>query len=229
MINSIKLHLQKISYLTDEIEYSEIRKILDTFENKSDILDVGSGLADFADFTFKAYPKIKITCVDINESLVKLAIKKGYRGQVAEITKLPFETEQFDVVHCSHVIEHLAYPAIVRALDEMLRVTKKGGVLILRSPLILNHRFYNDIDHIRPYPPAAILNYFNYEKQQKRSDYSVIEIHRWYTRIYFELDQNRYTGKFAKYLNLIFKLSWSALRFPSARPNNYGLVLKKVD
>lgn len=215
----------------DEIEYAEIRQVLTNkiIKNNSPlIMDVGSGLCDAAEFFREFYPIGVITCVDINDDLVNLASEKGFVASKANITKIPYPNDTFDIVHCSHVLEHLGYPDVILALDELFRVTRKNGVVIIRTPLLINHRFYNDIDHVRPYPPNAVLNYFCYQKQQKISNYDVIEIYRWYTRIYCEIDYYKYPGLFFKYLNYVFKMAWIIFGFPSAKPNNYGIVLRKV-
>jgi len=46
--------------------------------------------------------------------------------------KLPYDDNKFDIVWCSEVIEHLRNPA--EAIQEMLRVTKPGGYLLLTTP-----------------------------------------------------------------------------------------------
>jgi SAM-dependent methyltransferase len=45
---------------------------------------------------------------------------------------LPFDSESFDVVWCSEVIEHLRDPAA--AITEMRRVLKPGGMLVITTP-----------------------------------------------------------------------------------------------
>lgn len=223
--------VDKLDKKLDEIEYAEMRRVFKNYaikNNKPLIVDVGSGLSDAAEFFSNLYPLALITCVDINDTLVDLALEKGFEAVNANITQIPYSDDTFDIVHCSHVIEHLGYPDVVHALDELIRITKKNGIIIIRSPLLINHRFYNDIDHVRPYPPNAVLNYFNYQKQQKVSNYSIIEIDRWYTRIYCEINYYKYPGVFAKYLNLILKTAWTFTGFPAASPNNYGIVLKKA-
>jgi len=190
-------------------------------------VDVGSGLCELVNFINSKNNNIKITCIDINYEFVKLSASYDYKSVNAEITKLPIINDSFDVTHCSHVIEHLGYPAIIQGIDELIRITKPGGIIIIRTPLWANHRFYNDIDHIRPYPPDALLNYFFNKQQQKVSKYMIYEIKRWYTKIYYEFDPNRFNSKLIKYINVFLKLSWLFFSFPSERNNNYGIVFRK--
>ena len=213
----------------DHIEHLEIRRYLSGISDSHNLklVDLGSGMCEMAEYFRELLPSADITCVDINNDLVELAISKGFRASSVNITKMPFEDNYYDVVHCSHVIEHIGYPDITLALDEMMRIIKPGGICIIRSPLIINHRFYNDIDHVSPYPPAALLNYFNYTRQQKKSIYKVTELGRWYTKIFYEIDYYKHTGFAIKYINLILKIFWVAFGLPRARPNNYGIVLMK--
>lgn len=61
-------------------------------------------------------------------------LKKKYSLLVHDLNnnKLPFRDGSFDVVFCSHVIEHLESP--YKVLKEFHRILKRGGVLILGIP-----------------------------------------------------------------------------------------------
>jgi len=227
----IKNFIIKVQKKNDVWEYEKIFHFLRrNFDDKNliSILDVGSGNCDFEFFLSKKLNNVIFYCVDINNDLVKLALSNGFKAIKANILELPFENNLFDVVHCSHVIEHLYYPDIVKAIDELVRVTKPGGFIIIRSPLWANHRFFHDIDHIRPYPPQAILNYFNNLQQQKRNKVPIKKVAYWKTRPYLELDPNQHDSYLIKILNLFFKISWYFFKFPYGRYNCYGLILTKL-
>lgn len=51
----------------------------------------------------------------------------------ADITNLDFDEDAFDLILCSHVLEHV--PDDARAMREMLRVLKRGGMAIVQVPL----------------------------------------------------------------------------------------------
>ncbi len=65
-----------------------------------------------------------------------------------DITDMQFEDESFDVILCSHVLEHV--PDDGRAMREMRRVLRRGGRALLQHP----------IDHARPetYEDASIID-----------------------------------------------------------------------
>ncbi|HQD92840.1 MAG TPA: class I SAM-dependent methyltransferase [Bacilli bacterium] len=229
MKNLITELYKKINKKSEEFEFRKINNIIKS-EFKEDVfslLDVGSGFCGFANYIRVNFSNANISCVDINKDLVKLAEQQGFKAIIGKITNLPYADNSFDIIHCSHVIEHLGYPDIIIALNELIRVTKTEGLIIIRSPLWANHRFYNDIDHVRPYPPDSILNYFTNLQQQQVGKDEVCEIDRWYTRIYYEINPYKFTLKIISYINIALKLCWLTFSFPCDRPNNYGIVLKK--
>jgi SAM-dependent methyltransferase len=83
----------------------------------------------------------------------------------ADITDLPFPEGRFDVVVCSHVLEHVHDDA--KALREIYRVLKpeswallqtpldKGRIVTLERPDIdtpaLRQKYYQQVDHVRLY------------------------------------------------------------------------------
>jgi len=50
----------------------------------------------------------------------------------ADICNLPFEDNQYDVILCNHVLEHI--PDDTKAMQELYRVLKPGGMAILQIP-----------------------------------------------------------------------------------------------
>jgi ubiquinone/menaquinone biosynthesis C-methylase UbiE len=99
------------------------------------VLDVGCGTGVFAALLREALPHAKVWGVD----LVAAMLAKGrarwqaQRGYVLPVQgdseRLPFCEKAFDVVTCANSFHH--YPHQQRAIDEMHRVLKPGGRLIL--------------------------------------------------------------------------------------------------
>jgi len=58
---------------------------------------------------------------------------------VASASKLPFKDESFDIVLCTEVIEHVDDQS--QAIEEMFRVIKEGGILVITSP----NRFFKPL------------------------------------------------------------------------------------
>jgi SAM-dependent methyltransferase len=83
----------------------------------------------------------------------------------ADLTAAPFGTDAFDIVICSHVLEHI--PDDAMAMREILRILKPGGEALLLTPLAMDgrgteedpsiddpgerHRRFGQWDHVRIY------------------------------------------------------------------------------
>ena len=60
-----------------------------------------------------------------------------------DITRIPLEDDRFDLVVANHVLEHV--PDDAKALSEVYRVLKPGGVAILQTPYAaLLHNTFSD-------------------------------------------------------------------------------------
>ncbi|MEK6323446.1 MAG: class I SAM-dependent methyltransferase [Acidobacteriota bacterium] len=98
--------------------------------NQSTILDVGCGtgmnfsvLAKYGD-TFSS---------DASEEALHFSKSRGIDGLVrSHVESLPFMVSTFDLVTALDMLEHVDDD--LRALDELLRVTKEGGVLVITVP-----------------------------------------------------------------------------------------------
>lgn len=56
--------------------------------------------------------------------------------RVADITALPFPDADFDIILCSHVLEHV--PDDAKAMAELYRVLRPGGAALLLTPFALD-------------------------------------------------------------------------------------------
>ena len=52
---------------------------------------------------------------------------------IADICDLPFQDNQYDLILCNHVLEHVTRD--LKAMAELYRVLKKGGTLIAQVPI----------------------------------------------------------------------------------------------
>ena len=102
------------------------------------LLDVGAGSGTISASLAKYMPQGRLTVTDLSEDILKRAADctrkadvSNIKFQPASIYELPFPDESFDIVHASMVLCHLDAP--VDALKEMIRVTKKGGIVANRE------------------------------------------------------------------------------------------------
>jgi SAM-dependent methyltransferase len=92
-------------------------------------LDAGCGSG--ANTVLLADAFTRVTGCDLSEEAVRLARRRGLeRLLVADVNRLPLRTGAFDCVLCADVFESLEVDER-RALEELARVTKPGGRLVL--------------------------------------------------------------------------------------------------
>lgn len=111
------------------------------FESVRELLDVGTGVGHWARALSCVLPtEARITGVDrepvwvekANESAASWGPAGRYRCVAGDMHALPFADESFDCVTCQTVLIHSADPA--RALAEMVRVTRPGGLVVAVEP-----------------------------------------------------------------------------------------------
>ncbi|MDT0688341.1 class I SAM-dependent methyltransferase [Salegentibacter sp. F188] len=125
------------------------------------VLDIGAGEGDFADYCQKK----DIYLYDGNPESVALLKEKHKNTFYGKLPLLPFEKDFFDLIHLSHVIEHLQPEDAYKTLEEMGRCCKPGGKIVISTPLFWDG-FYDDLSHIKPYNPLVIEKYLGGAKKK---------------------------------------------------------------
>lgn len=114
-----------------EFIFKEIRK-----RKPKRILDAGCGRGFYVyALSMLSFPK-EICGIDIKEEYLKVAkqncIDKRVQLQQTSIYNLPFPDEYFDCVISSEILEHLKDDG--KALQELKRVIRKNGILLITVP-----------------------------------------------------------------------------------------------
>jgi len=105
-----------------------VESFLDNVEIGCKIGDIGCGNGKNM--------KYRVDCenygCDFSEELVKICKDDGLNVVYGDILSVPFEDKLFDYTICIAVIHHLSTPEKrKKAIDEVIRVTKKGGRILL--------------------------------------------------------------------------------------------------
>lgn len=115
-------------------------------ENIKTAVDVGCGNG-FMLKTFDKFNKsLKLSGVDLQEK-----VNGPFEYTKAPIEKLPYTDKQFDLVVCSHVIEHILKPE--DAIKELIRITNKRLIIVVPKQRFY---FYTLDEHV---------NFFQFEEQ----------------------------------------------------------------
>jgi ubiquinone/menaquinone biosynthesis C-methylase UbiE len=115
--------------LLDELEAG----LVERYGRDRDVLEVGCGtglvLERIARFARQA------TGVDLSPGMLERARSRGLEVREGSATELPFPDASFDVTCAFKVLAHV--PDVRRAIEEMARVTRQGGVVLaeLYNPL----------------------------------------------------------------------------------------------
>lgn len=105
-----------------------------------EVLDAGCGTGSLA----KKLEKYgSVTGVDVAPEALRISSEKGVRVVESSVESMPFSTNQFDMAVSVDVIYHQHVKDDVRALQEINRVLKDGGLFVIRVPanpqLFSNH------------------------------------------------------------------------------------------
>lgn len=97
------------------------------------ILDLGCGEGSRIKF-ISNFGMLDITGVDISQVAISRARMKtkGSNFQIADLEKLPFPNNIFDIVYSFYVFEHLVNPE--KVIKEAVRVLNDGGLLLIVCP-----------------------------------------------------------------------------------------------
>ncbi|MEM7382256.1 MAG: methyltransferase domain-containing protein, partial [Bacteroidota bacterium] len=105
---------------------------------------------------FRKLRNLDYTTTDLNSPLADVK---------ADICKLPFDDNSFDIILCNHVLEHI--PNDIKAMSELYRILKPGGWGIFQIPQDLSRdttfeddsitdkgeraKIFGQYDHVRIY------------------------------------------------------------------------------
>lgn len=93
--------------------------------NPKSMLDCATGTGDIAISFLNANPNAKVTGIDFSPNMLSFAKEKTQKidWQVQDVTKLPFEDNQFDVCSISYGIRNVE--DMEKGISEMSRVSSK--------------------------------------------------------------------------------------------------------
>lgn len=106
---------------------------LQGLEPHGQLLELGSGSAAMAAGTAARYPQVQVTATDLDPEMVRasaarLARYRNAAAEQADVLRLPFADDSFDVVTCFLVLHHVGDWR--RGIEQAYRVLRPGGTFV---------------------------------------------------------------------------------------------------
>lgn len=140
ILNQQKKYYQSYLKIKNNPRYKKIWQYLKKNNCQGKILDIGCADGDFSEpLVKKGYDCYGL---ELTDEAIKKSASKGIKvSQGSFLEKFPYRDNFFDIVFAGEVIEHTTDD--ISFLNEINRVLKKNGILILTTPnlLSLGNRF----------------------------------------------------------------------------------------
>lgn len=157
------------------------------------VLDIGCGPGWFWAATAATLPEsLRLTLTDLSPGMVAEAVARcaplpfgSVTGETADAAALPFADATFDAVVAMHMLYHVPDPA--RALAEMARVLKPGGVALVTTNGADNMReIYQFLAVLgaAPIEPVAALFSFDHAERLMRLVFGAVTRHDYPARMH---------------------------------------------
>lgn len=154
----------------------EIKNIAKNLKDGDIVLDVGCANG-FATLIQAGFKDIKIKGIDFSESMIEQANKNIFNKdkvdfRVGDVRNIPFDNETFDVTYTTRTLINLPnWEDQIKGIQECIRVTKKGGIIILSEafyePLVL----LNSLRQLKNLRPLVEHDFNRYLKKEKLERY----------------------------------------------------------
>lgn len=122
-------HFYYVGY--HHIIISQLERYLSTNSTKLKILDAGCGTGGLT----KKLSRVGDTVgIDLSNEALKLARRRGIKVKLGSISKINFPSSSFDIVVSADVLYHQWVDNDKQVVQELLRVLKPGGILLIKLP-----------------------------------------------------------------------------------------------
>jgi len=187
------------------------------------ILDIGSGGGWSAE---KLAGSGNVTLIDLSyKNLNVIKNKFDVAAAVGDAIELPFKKESFDYVILSEALEHINKPPA--ALREALRVTRKGGKVIVTTPYNEKIRYYLCVHCNQLTPANAHLHTFtisSFEKVVEGLEFFGIKFYKFGSKL-LTVTRLSYALRFLPYW--IWRIKDRIANYLVDRANTLIAVIKK--
>ena len=135
----------------------------------------------------------------LNHDYVTADIDSPIADVTADIINLPFNDNSFDVIFCNHVLEHVQDDT--KAMKELFRVMKKGGMGIFQVPQDLNRNVtFEDNSITNPKERAKIFGQYDHVRVYGKDYFDKLR------SIGFEVKEVNYSQKLSTEISSKYRL-----------------------
>ena len=136
------------------------------FANGAKVLDAACG-EGYGSYLLKTWGASSVDGIDIDQETIEKANalfkSKELKFHCCNVESLPFDDHSFDLIVSFETIEHLSNPE--KFLDEVHRVLKPGGVIIISCPN--DHYYYPKDDEGNPFHKRKY-TYFEFKEMAEK-------------------------------------------------------------
>ena len=130
----------------DSMDHSQVNRVfvvdfLASWDQQNPVLDVGTGTAQIPMELARHALKAQIVAIDLAEHMLEVGRenvrKAGFKDRIRlerqDAKRLPYPSHSFAAVISNSIVHHIPEPG--KVLAEMVRVTRPGGLLLVRDLL----------------------------------------------------------------------------------------------
>ncbi len=163
----MRIWLERATKSLARDESARIAKILQPLPRDLAVLDVGCGFGR----KMRLLQKLgfsRLEGVEKNPAQVESARRNGLPVYEAGEFEQGAGQKTYDLLVMAHVIEHFPFDQLLKFMDAYLDRLRPGGWLLVVSPL-MHKDFFLDFDHVKPYYPQGIKDFFGKDDEQVQS------------------------------------------------------------
>ena len=135
----------------------------------------------------------------LNHEYITADIDSPIADVKADIVNLPFNDNSFDVIFCNHVLEHVQDDT--KAMKELFRVMKKGGMGVFQVPQDLNRDItFEDNSITDPKERAKIFGQYDHVRVYGRDYFDKLR------SVGFKVEEVNYSQKVSSELSSRYRL-----------------------
>ena len=146
------VELEKLELNLDNYNHFIVTQFINHATSKNKVLDFGAGIGTLSNIWKKLEGTSSITCLEPDESQVKIILERGLSG----FTSLSVDSA-FDYIFTSNVLEHIDDDrAAIKFLFNHLNSGGKVGIFVPANKFIYSH-IDKKLEHIRRYDKKELI------------------------------------------------------------------------